>query len=145
MSSTHHRQNAALAYLILRLALGLDILMHGMVRLGNVGAFVSKTGAQFARTPLPGWMATSFLTALPFAEAAIGTLLLLGLFLRFTLLAGSLLMMALMFGTALNSDWNVIAIQLFYVLIYAILAAAQDYNRFSLDRWRRNASPSGSA
>jgi thiosulfate dehydrogenase [quinone] large subunit len=42
-------------------------------------------------------------------------------------------MAALVFGTALRSDWNTLAIQMLYALIYAALIAPREYNQYSLD------------
>jgi thiosulfate dehydrogenase [quinone] large subunit len=42
-------------------------------------------------------------------------------------------MAALIFGTALRSDWNIVAIQLLYCAIYAALIAAREYNAYSAD------------
>jgi thiosulfate dehydrogenase [quinone] large subunit len=49
------------------------------------------------------------------------------------LLLGALTMAALVFGTALRSDWNTLAIQMLYALIYAALIATREYNQYSLD------------
>jgi thiosulfate dehydrogenase [quinone] large subunit len=68
-----------------------------------------------------------------FLEAIVGLLLLLGLWTRWALLLGALSMACLVFGTALRSDWNTLAIQMLYAAIYAALIAAREYNSYSLD------------
>jgi thiosulfate dehydrogenase (quinone) large subunit len=40
---------------------------------------------------------------------------------------------ALIFGTALRSEWDTLAVQLLYAAIYATLLAAREYNAYSLD------------
>jgi len=68
---------------------------------------------------------------LPPVETALGLLLLLGLFTRFALIAGALVMMALVFGTNLAQDWNVAGLQLIYCfLYYYLLAHRRDLNQF---------------
>ena len=62
-----------------------------------------------------------------------GLLLLLGLWTRWALLLGALTMASLVFGTALRSDWNTLAIQMLYASIYAALLAAREYNSYSVD------------
>jgi thiosulfate dehydrogenase [quinone] large subunit len=54
---------------------------------------------------------------LPWTEATIGLLLLLGLFTRFALVAGSLEMIVLMAGITLAQNWEVAGIQLIYCAI----------------------------
>jgi thiosulfate dehydrogenase (quinone) large subunit len=122
-----------LAYAMLRFTLGLSIFMHGLVRMPHLGAFADNTAKLFVNTPLPAFTVRLFATGLVFVEAAVGLLVLLGLWTRWALFLGALTMAALVFGTALRSDWNTLAIQLLYALIYAVLIAAREYNQYSLD------------
>jgi thiosulfate dehydrogenase (quinone) large subunit len=122
-----------LAYLVLRFALGLSIFMHGLVRLPHLQEFAEGLVKMFAETPLPGMLVRGFGLSLVFVEAAVGLLVLLGLWTQEALLVGSATMAALVFGTALRSDWNILAIQLLYVAIYATLLATREYNGYSLD------------
>jgi thiosulfate dehydrogenase [quinone] large subunit len=79
---------------------------------------------------------------LPFAQTAIGLLLTLGLWTRFALVSGGLVMSALVFGTALRNDGSGLGILMLYAAIYYLLLAGRTYNRFSIDRLRRtNSSP----
>ena len=91
-----------LAYLLLRLTLGLNILLHGAVRLPALGAFAEGMVRQLTDTPLPAVAVRLFGLVLPFLEAAIGLLLTIGLWTRRALVAGGLLVAALVFGTALR-------------------------------------------
>ncbi len=122
-----------LAYLALRFTLGLSILMHGLVRLPHLTAFADATVKLFVATPLPAILVRLFALSLVFFETAIGLLLVLGLWTRAALLLGALAMASLIFGTALRSDWNILAIQLFYAFLYAALLATREYNSYSLD------------
>jgi thiosulfate dehydrogenase [quinone] large subunit len=122
-----------LAYLMLRFTLGLSIVMHGIVRLPHLSAFADGMVKQFAETPLPAAVVRPFALSLVFAETIVGLLLLLGLGTRWALLLGAALMCSLVFGTALRSDWNTLAIQMLYALIYATLMAAREYNSYSVD------------
>ncbi len=68
-----------LAYVVLRLTLGISIFVHGAGRiLRGVQNFVSVTGKEFVTTPLPPTLVHLFLTIVPYAEAVIGVLILLG-------------------------------------------------------------------
>jgi thiosulfate dehydrogenase (quinone) large subunit len=122
-----------LAYAMLRFTMGLSIFMHGLVRLPHLSAFADNTAKLFINTPLPAFTVRLFAFGLAFVETAVGLLVLLGLWTRWALFLGALTMAALVFGTALRSDWNTLAIQMLYVLIYAALIAAREYNQYSLD------------
>jgi len=124
-----------MAYGIFRLALGINILIHGVGRIFGPGAvgFAVKTAGEFSATPLPHWAVYGFLVVLPFVEAALGVLLTLGLFTRWALVAGGLLMICLIFGTAMRSDWTTVGIQMIYSITYFLLLFCRRYNRFSLD------------
>jgi thiosulfate dehydrogenase (quinone) large subunit len=122
-----------LACLMLRFVLGLSILMHGLVRLPHLGQFADSMVRLFRETPLPGILVRPFALGLVFVEATVGLLLLLGLWTRGALLLGTVTMASLVFGTALRSDWNTLAIQMLYAAIYAALMAAREYNSYSVD------------
>ena len=122
-----------LAYTVLRFTLGLSIFMHGLVRLPHLSAFADSTVKLFVNTPLPEFSVRLFAFALVFVETAVGVLLLLGFWTRWALLLGALTMAALVFGTALRSDWDTLAIQMLYALIYSALIATRKYNVYSLD------------
>jgi thiosulfate dehydrogenase [quinone] large subunit len=127
--------DGALAHGVLRLTLGVNIALHGLTRLGSgVGAFALATVAQFSGTPLPPGLVRLFATALPVVESTLGLLVLVGLWTRFALVAGGLLMTALVFGTALRSDWTTLGIQMVYAVVYFLLLAFRPRDRFSLDR-----------
>jgi thiosulfate dehydrogenase (quinone) large subunit len=132
----------ALACLLLRATLGLNIALHGVTRifLGSVSQFVTTTLTQFQNTPLPAWQVRAFATAIPYLELIIGILLFVGFWLRGALIAGALLMMALIFGTALRSEWNLLFLQMFYSFLYFVLLMCRQYDRFSLDGFLRKRS-----
>ena len=122
-----------LAYLVLRFTLGLSIFMHGLVRLPHLNAFADGMVKLFGDTLLPALLVRPFALVLVFVETIVGLLVLLGLCTREALVVGSGAMAALIFGTALRSDWNTLAIQLLYAAIYAALLAARGCNVYSLD------------
>jgi thiosulfate dehydrogenase [quinone] large subunit len=122
-----------LAYAMLRFTLGLAFLMHGLVRLPHLTAFADGLVKLFAQTFLPAFLVRVFAIGLVFVETIVGLLILLGLWTRAALFVGALSMAALVFGTALRSDWETLAIQMLYALIYAALIATREYNAYSLD------------
>lgn len=131
------RFDRQLAYGILRLTLGVNILLHGLVRLPHLASSADTLVQAFAKTPLPPQAVRLFALALPFAETIVGFLLTLGLWTRFALVGGGLLITALVFGTALRSAWETLGIQMLYAAIYYLLLAGRTYNRFSIDHLRR--------
>jgi thiosulfate dehydrogenase [quinone] large subunit len=122
-----------LAYLLLRLTLGLNMLLHGAVRLPALGASAEGTVQQFAGTPLPAVAVRLFGLSLPFLETAIGLLLTVGLWTRSALVAGALLIVALVFGTALRSDWETLSIQMIYGITYYLLLTGTTSDYLALD------------
>lgn len=109
--------------------------MHGISRiLAGVGIFAAGLEKQFAAMPLPDFAVSAFGHALPWAEASIGLLILIGGATRTVLVAGALLMIVLTFGTALHQDWQVAGLQLIYAIAYALLIAFRRFNSLSLDR-----------
>jgi thiosulfate dehydrogenase (quinone) large subunit len=96
----------SLAFVFLRITLGLNILMHGAVRLPILSVFVAGLVKEFAKTPLPAVAVKAFAYSLPFEEGLVGLFVLVGLWTRNALLLGALIMAALVFGTAPLSDWN---------------------------------------
>ena len=109
-----------------------------MVRwISGVGRFADLMVQQFASTPLPSGLIRGFGSCLPGLEAAIGLFLILGFRLRWTLIAGALLMSALIFGSTLRSDFQTVGLQLIYALIYFLLLFTLEYDCYSLDRMRR--------
>jgi thiosulfate dehydrogenase [quinone] large subunit len=124
----------ALGYFILRLSLGVDMLMHYVVRTWGVSKdFVPVTEKMFEGNLLPMSWVHLFLTVLPYFEGVLGVLLILGLLSRWAITAEGLLVTVLMFGTALRSDWTVVSHQMIYILFVFILLALEQYDYFSLD------------
>src|SRR3984957_3843641 len=124
----------ALGYFILRLSLGVDMLMHYVVRTWGVSKdFVPVTEKMFIGNLLPMAWVHVFLTVLPYFEGLLGVLLLLGLLSRWALTAEGLLVTVLLFGTALRSDWTVVSHQMIYLLFVFILLAVEEYDYFSID------------
>ncbi|MFZ0393101.1 MAG: MauE/DoxX family redox-associated membrane protein [Terracidiphilus sp.] len=94
------RCGPALDFLLQRLTLELNTNMHGVSRnAAGPATFADLIVPIFRNTPLPAWIVHVFGIVLPWTEAILGFLLLLGFCTRFALVAGSLLIMVLTFGT----------------------------------------------
>jgi thiosulfate dehydrogenase [quinone] large subunit len=127
-----------LAYALLRAIIGVNLAVHGISRLlAGPHAFAASLVGMFHATPLPAWSVMSFGLVLPWVEAALGLLILLGLATRFALIAASLTILALTFGATLRQDWESAGLQLIYAVIYAALLAFRSDNTYSIDGLRR--------
>jgi thiosulfate dehydrogenase [quinone] large subunit len=127
--------NAAIAYGILRLSFGANIMLHGLSRLLNGrAAFLAYLNHYFEHAHLiPASSLPAFGAVLPWVETSLGLLLMLGLFSRFTMIAGALVMLALVIGTNLAQDWVVSGLQLIYCFLYYYLLVHLDENTLSVD------------
>ena len=126
-----------LAYSLFRITLGVNIFFHGAMRIiTGLDAWVLMQGAAFTKTLLPMWSVHAFLYVLPFIEVALGTLTTLGLFTRWALIGGSVMMFILVFGNDMRQDWGTVGNNMHYVLYYALLIATLKYNCFALDTRR---------
>jgi thiosulfate dehydrogenase [quinone] large subunit len=125
----------ALAQALLRWTLALNLLGHGANRLPHIGQFVEAQVRDFAPTPVPAVAVRAFALALPLLEAIVGALLLCGLATRAALVLGALLMMPLVFGTALLGRWEVLTQQMIYAAIYFFLLRGLQHDRLRLGAW----------
>jgi thiosulfate dehydrogenase (quinone) large subunit len=127
-----------LGYVLLRLALGVNVLMHGVSRiLMGPGDFAFKLQTQFADSMLPAPVVHAFGIVLPGIETLLGLLILIGLRTRVALVGASLLMMVLTFGAAMIQDWSAAATQLVYAAIISGLIVLQRFDGWSVDAWLR--------
>lgn len=127
----------ALAHLLARLALGINIALHGLTRIHDIAGFSRGMQEQFAETILPAGAVFASGYVIVIGEAVVGTLLIAGLFLRQSLVAGMGLMLILVFGTCLIQNWGTASTQLIYVILYAALLATLAFDRYSIDHLRR--------
>jgi thiosulfate dehydrogenase [quinone] large subunit len=125
--------NKQLAYFLLRLAFGFNFLGHGLVRLPKIDGFRAWMVGVFQNSLLPSFVLPAFATILPFVEFAIGLFLIIGLFTRYTLVAGALLMVALIFGSCRIEKWEFLGFQLIYTIFIGVLICLYEYNCYSLD------------
>ena len=112
-------------------------MLHGLSRLLNGrAAFLAYLNHYFEHSHLiPAGVLPAFGAVLPWVETTLGLLLMLGLLSRFALIAGALVLAALVIGTNLAQDWVVSGLQLIYCFIYYYLLANLEQNSASLDAW----------
>ena len=133
--SVDQRSDAAIAYAIFRLTFGVNIMMRGIVRmvLGR-DAFIAYMTKQFENVPvMPQSFLVSFATVLPYIETVIGLLIIVGFQTRSALIAGSLMITALVFGTMMRQDFTIAWLQLDYAIAFFLLLALRSWNTISID------------
>ena len=126
----------AIACVLLRITLGINIFIHGMIRIfGDYSGFVQQILKEFHDTILPHFSLLIFAWSLPFLETLVGFLLLIGLFTRFAAILGAILIAVLVFGTGLKQNWNVVGIhgRCFDLLFYHSESAIRPLFDRSLD------------
>ncbi len=126
-------KDKVLAYTLLRLTMGVNMLGHGIVRIPKIFGFRDWMLEVFSSSLLPDFLVDLFGLSLPFLELGLGVLLVLGLFTRQALHFGALLILALIFGSCLVEKWDWVAFQMIYALFYFTLSLFIDLNQISLD------------
>ncbi|MBU2997179.1 DoxX family protein [Cellulophaga baltica] len=126
-------KNYNLAYLLIRLAIGVSMFGHGLVRLPKLSGFVSHIVGNFKDSMIPGFLTTPFAYSIPIIEFVVGVLLILGFFTKQALVVGCVLMIALVFGSTMIENWSIIDSQLIHALVFSGLLITINYNYLALD------------
>jgi thiosulfate dehydrogenase [quinone] large subunit len=137
--ATARSSDAVIAYTILRVSFGANIMLHGVSRIvmGHA-AFLAYLTHYFEKASyVPVGILSLFATVQPWVELILGLLLMIGLATRFSLIAGGLVILSLVIGTNLAQDWLVSGLQLIYAFLYYYLLAHLDQNRYSIDVMRK--------
>ena len=135
-------QNLQIAYALFRVTLGLNFFFHGSMRLiTGLSAWIATQLPLFTEQPiLPMPLVQGFLYVLPFIEATIGTLLLLGLYTRGALIAGALVILSLILGTGVRQEWGSVGAQTLYGIYFYLLISRLEDNWLALDCFRAKSS-----
>jgi len=133
-TSNTWRSDASVAYAILRLTLGVNIGLRGIVRIAHgPAAFAQGIVKQMEATILPPSVVYAFAASLIWVEAAVGILLILGLQTRLALIVGGLMLTLLTFGTMQIENFQNAWLQLTYALVFFVVLALRSWNLISLD------------
>ena len=118
----------------MRLTLGVNIFIHGINKVfDGPEHFYDSIRPSFETTMLPLWSVHIVAWGLPFFEAALGLLITVGLFTRWALTVGGLVMTLLVFGTAVRNESLLLGTQMVYVVVYYLLLRDLRPNPYSLD------------
>lgn len=123
-----------LGYLVARCLMGLNLVMHGAVRLPKLESWSTATAETFAHTFLPPRLVLLTAILIPCVELLVGICLLLGLFTRIGIILGWLLIFTLMFGSSLLEEWGNVFNQNLYGLYLVGLYIFIKRNYYSLDQ-----------
>ena len=133
-AETNWRSDASIAYAILRVTLGVNICLRGVVRIAHgPTAFAQGMVKQMEATVLSPSLVYAFASTLVWVESAVGLLLIFGLQTRLALIAGGLMMTALTFGTMQIENFQNAWLQLTYALVFFVALACRSWNLISLD------------
>ncbi|PST85274.1 DoxX family protein [Pedobacter yulinensis] len=125
--------NNQIAYLFARLALGVSLAGHGLVRIPKLTGFSNWMLGEFEKSWLPDALVRPFSLALPWLELLFGALLILGLLTRPALAVTGLIMLALIFGSTTIENWNAVSAQLGHMVFVVFLLYELRLNRYALD------------
>jgi thiosulfate dehydrogenase [quinone] large subunit len=132
--ATDWRSDESIAYAILRLTLGVNIGLRGVVRIAHgTTAFAQGIVKQMEPTILPPSAVYAFAFSLVWVETAVGLLLILGLQTRLALIVGGLMMTLLTFGTMQIENFQNAWLQLTYALVFFVVLVFRSWNLISLD------------
>lgn len=122
-----------IAFFLARFTMGINLLAHGLVRFPKLDVFRDWMVEHFQDSLLPDWAVSSWGTVLPYIEFAIGALLILGLFTRPAIIAGSVLMIVLIFGSCIRENWEWVDSQMLYALFFFFLLIYSEHNCGAVD------------
>jgi len=129
------RSSQQLSFLLARLAAGMSMFGHGLVRLPKLNGFSAWMVGQFQKSMLPDSVVIPFSYVLPIAEFLVGVFLLIGLFTKQSLIGGALVMIALIFGSSMIEEWGAIPSQLIHAAFFSILLIFErEYNFLAVDK-----------
>lgn len=124
----------ALASFVLRIAIGANLLGHGIVRMGsNYRVFREWIQTLFSSTPIPSFLVTTMGYVIPPLELVLGVLILIGCNTKWSLVLASLLMCSLIFGMCLLEKWEIVGIQMVYMVCYYLALTSVDKQTLSID------------
>lgn len=126
-------QDRRIAYTLLRLAVGLSLFGHGLVRLPKLTVFHAWMLDQFTTSIIPTGLVSPAGYVLPVVELLLGLSVTFGVLTRVGLIGGAALMITLIFGSTTIENWAAIGDQLLHAIPLTILLAFGTYNTYSVD------------
>lgn len=122
-------ENKFLAYQVLRYAMGVNLVAHGLVRFPKLSSFAQWMVEASASLPIPDFFVRMFGYGLPVIEFIAGVLLILGFFPRVGLLLWGACIVILSFATCMMEEWNTATSLIIYALVTYFLLRGSEYAR----------------
>jgi thiosulfate dehydrogenase [quinone] large subunit len=139
-------RDIAIAYLLLRVLIGVNFFNRGVVRVADIPGFVEYTVGELADSYFPEFLVRINSYLVPPVELIVGILITLGLATRSALIATFILMIILKLGVTSVENWGAAQSMLIYGIVLFILLAGSSFNIFSLDYWMQSRrAPVGTA
>lgn len=126
-------KDIAIAYVLLRVLIGVNYFNHGFTRIFDVSGFVEKTVTNLANSYFPEFLVRLNAYLVPPVELIVGILITIGFATRSALIATFVLMIILMMGVTSIQNWGAAQTMLVYGLVLFILLAGSGFNIFSVD------------
>ena len=130
--------NHQLAFLLARITLGINLFLHGFVRIPKLEVFVNGLTQGFEGTMLPLVLVTIVAYAIPFIEVVLGIFILLGIYSKKALAAAAIFIMLLITGCAFKEDWSAISTQMLYALFIFFLLKNLEYEVWTVKKSRND-------
>lgn len=127
--------DVAIAYLLLRILIGVNYFNHGFTRIFNIPGFVEDTVKTLEGSYFPEFLVRINSFLVPPVELIVGILITIGLFTRSSLIATFILMIILKLGVTSIQNWGAATSMISYGLVLFILLAGAGFNTYSLDQW----------
>ena len=126
--------NHQLAFLLARITLGINLFLHGFVRIPKLEMFANGLTQGFEGTMLPLALVAVVAYAIPFIEVVLGIFILLGIYSKKVLAAAAIFIMLLITGCAFKEDWSAIGTQMLYALFIFFLLKNLEYEVWTLKK-----------
>ncbi|WP_300433884.1 DoxX family protein [Christiangramia sp.] len=130
--------NKQLAYFLARITLGINLFIHGLVRIPKLEAFANGIIKGFEDSMLPEILVTPIAYAIPFIEGILGIFLLFGVLARKTLIGAAIFMIILIAGSAFKEDWGTVGTQMLYSLYIFFLIFYQEHELRAIFSKKKN-------
>ncbi|QTD38899.1 DoxX family protein [Polaribacter batillariae] len=120
-------------FALLRIAMGVNFLGHGLVRFSKLNGFKDWMVTTFQDSILPTFMVSTWGSVLPFLEFTVGLLLILGWFTYRASITGAIVIIILITGSCLIEKWEWAGMQMIYALFFYFIITNIDKNKISMD------------
>lgn len=111
----------SVSYILIRIAMGINIMSHGLVRFSKLENFRNWMLDSFKDSILPQWSVFVWGSILPFLEFIVGLFILIGLFTYKSLILGAIIIILLILGSCLIEKWDWAGTQMIYILFFYFL------------------------